>query len=40
MGVRRADKRRIDELRVKVGDKDSFKMKLVRSRLTKTGKES
>ena len=33
MGVKREDKRRRDELRVEVGVKDSFKKKLVRSRL-------
>ena len=37
MGVKRADKRRVDELRVEVGVKDSFKKKLVRSRLTRAG---
>ena len=37
MGVSRADKRRVDEMRVKVGVKDSFKKKLVRSRLTRAG---
>ena len=33
MGVKRADKRRMDELRVEVGVKKSLKKKLVRSRL-------
>ena len=51
MGIKRADKRTIDELRVEVGMKESLKKKLVMSRLTwpvhverlgdkKTGKES
>ena len=34
VGVKRADKRRTDELRVEVGVKDSFKKKLARSSLT------
>ena len=33
MGLKRADKRRIDELRVEVGGKGSFKKELVTSRL-------
>ena len=33
VGVKRAGKRRMDELRVEVGVKDSLKKKLVRSRL-------
>ena len=36
MGVKRAEKRRIDDLRVKVGVKESFK-KMVRSRLKLAG---
>ena len=35
VGVKRADKRRMDELGVEVGVKESFKKKLVRSRLTR-----
>ena len=35
MGVKRADKRRVDELRVEVGVKERFKKKLVRSSLTR-----
>ena len=38
MGVKKADKRRIDELRVEVGLKESFKKKLVGSRLIKMGR--
>ena len=37
MGVKRADKRRMDELRVEVGGKEGFKKTLVRSRLTRAG---
>ena len=37
VGVKRADKRRMYELRVEVGVKESFKKKLVRSRLTWAG---
>ena len=33
MGVKTADKRRMDELRVDVGVKESYKEKLMRSRL-------
>ena len=33
MGVKRADKRRLDELRVEVGVKESVTKKLVRNRL-------
>ena len=35
--TRRADKRRMDKLRVKVGVEASFKRKLVSSRLTRAG---
>ena len=34
VGVKRADKRRMDELRVDVGVKEKIKKKLARSRLT------
>ena len=37
MGVKRADKRRMDEMRVEVGVTDSCKKKSMRSRLTRTG---
>ena len=37
VGVERSDKRRMDELRVEVGLKESFKKKLVMSRLTWAG---
>jgi hypothetical protein len=37
VGVKRADKRRIDELRVEVKVKERFKKKLVRNRLTWAG---
>ena len=37
MGVRRVDKRRMDEVRVEAGVKESFKKKLVRSRLKRAG---
>ena len=37
MGVKRADKRRIDELRLEVEEEKSFRKKLVRSRLKWTG---
>ena len=35
--MKRVDKRRMDELRVEVGVKDSFQNKLVRSRLKWAG---
>ena len=37
VGVKREGRRRKDELRVEVGEKESFKKKLVRSRLKWTG---
>ena len=37
MGVKRADKRRMDELRVEIGVRDSFKTKLAESRLKWVG---
>ena len=37
VGVKTADKRRVDELRVEVGVKERFKKKLVRSSLTRAG---
>ena len=37
MGVKRVDKRRMDELRMEVGVIESFKRKLVRSRLELAG---
>ena len=37
MGAKRAGKRRMDELRVEFGEKESFKKKLVRNRLKWTG---
>ena len=37
-GVERADKRRMEKLRVEVGVKESFKKKLVKSRLIWTGR--
>ena len=37
VGVKRADKRRTDELRVEVGVKDNFKKKLARNCLTWAG---
>ena len=37
MGVKRADKIRMDELRVEVGVKERFKKKFVRIRLTWVG---
>ena len=37
VGVKMADKRRMDELRVEVGVKDSFKNNLVKTRLKWTG---
>jgi len=37
LGVKTADKRRLNELRAEVGAKDSFKMKLWRSKLNRAG---
>ena len=37
MGVKRADKRRVGEMRVEVGVENSFNKKLLRSRLTWAG---
>ena len=37
MGVKRADKRRLDEVRMEVGVRGCFKKKLVRSRLKWAG---
>ena len=37
VGVERADKRRMEELRVEIGVKDSFKKKLARSGLCSRG---
>ena len=37
MGAKRADKRRMDELRVEVGRNESFKKTLVRNGLTWAG---
>ena len=34
MGVKRADKRRVDEMRVEIGMQGSFKKTMVRSKLT------
>ena len=41
MGVKRIDNRRMENLMVEIGEKDSFKKKLVRSRLkwVETGEE-